>query len=51
MARSLWPHFLAHPVEHNFLLARLAEYCGERVCVCVFVSPRAYLRSYMSDLH
>ena len=29
-----------------------AEYCDERVClcVCVFVCPRSYLRNYTSDL-
>ena len=28
-----------------------AEYCDERVCVCVFVCPRSCLRNYTSDLH
>ena len=28
-----------------------AEYCDERVCVCVFVCPRSYLRNDTSDLH
>ena len=30
-----------------------AEYCHERVCLCVrvFVGPRSYLRNYSSDLH
>jgi len=28
-----------------------AEYCDERVCVCVFVCPRSYLRNYTSNLH
>ena len=32
-------------------LNRGAEYCDERVCVCVFVCPRSYLRSYKSDLN
>ena len=30
---------------------RGAEYCDERVCLCVFVCPRSYLRNYTSDLH
>ena len=33
---------------------RAAEYCDERVClcvrVCVFVCPRSHLRNYTSDL-
>jgi len=30
-----------------------AEYCDERVClcVCVFVCPRSYLRNYTSNRH
>jgi len=28
-----------------------AEYCDERVCLCVIVCPRSYLRNYTSDLH
>jgi len=30
---------------------RGAEYCDERVFVCVFVCPRSYLRNYTSDFH
>jgi len=30
---------------------RGAEYCDERVCLCVLVCPRSYLRNYTSDLH
>ena len=31
----------------------MAEYCDERVClcVCVFVCPRSYLRNGTSDFH
>ena len=28
-----------------------AEYCVDRVCLCVFVCPRAYLQKYTSDLY
>ena len=31
-------------------LDRGAEYCDERVCLCVFVCPRSYLRNYTPDL-
>ena len=30
---------------------RGAEYCDERVCLCVCVCPRTYFRNYTSDLH
>jgi len=29
---------------------RGAEYCDERVCLCVFVCPQAYLWKYKSNL-
>jgi len=29
----------------------LLQYCDERVCLCVFVCSRSYLRNYTSDLH
>ena len=29
---------------------RGAEYCDERVCLCVFVCPRSYLRNYTPEL-
>ena len=32
-------------------LDRAAEYYGERVCLCVLVCPRSYLRNCTSDLH
>jgi len=39
--------------DHSHYCApdRAAEYCDDRVCLCVFVCPRSYLRNYTSDLH